>query len=64
MTRANSYYPIENYEEIMTFKNISGYSDVRAEINEDLFETMDLFEKFLVQEIGLNMADIGFTSYS
>lgn len=64
MTRANSDYPIENYEATMTFKNVSGYSDVRAEINNDLFETMDLFEKFLVQEIGLTLADIGFTSYS
>lgn len=64
MTRTKSDYEIENYEANMFFRNISGYTDVRKEINEDFFSTMDLFEEFLIQKIGITMADIGFTSYS
>lgn len=65
MSRSTGDYIIDGYEEEdMYFKNKSGYTDVRAEINKDLFDTMDLFEEFLTEKVGLEMKDIGFTSYS
>ena len=64
ISRSTSEFTIVDYEESSTFREKTGYTDVRAVIVEDFFETMDTFAEFLTQKVGIGMNDIGFTSYS
>lgn len=64
ISSSGSNYIIADYTEADNFKKLSGYTDVRAEINKDLLVAMGLLEEFLTEKVGFEMADIGFTSYS
>lgn len=64
VSQTTSDYKITNYEESSSFKSVSGISDVRSVIIDDLFETLGIFEEFLKMYVKMEMADIGFISYS
>ena len=64
LSSSGTNYVIEDYTEVDNFRSLSGYTDVRKEINNELIVTLDLFEEFLTKKVGLSMTDIGFSSYS
>ena len=64
LSGSGTNYVIEDYTEVDNFRSLSGDTDVRKEINNELIVTLDLFEEFLTKKVGLSMTDIGFSSYS
>lgn len=57
-------YFIKDYTEIDTFRKVSGYQDVRAELSKDFCSTITIFAEFLKLKTGLNMKDLGFINCS
>jgi len=64
VSRSNTDYEISGYKESYDFKADTGYTDVKAVIIEGLFETIDMFAVFLESEVGMDIADLGFYSYT
>lgn len=63
ISRGKTDIEIDVFDSTWDFQ-YAGYSDKRAAILEDLYETLDLLEEFLTMKVGIDIADIGFTSYS
>lgn len=64
VTQQSTDYLIEDYKEIDTFRQVSGYKDVRLEIVEDFNMTLRIFAEFLKIKVNLDMRELGFIKYS
>ena len=64
ITRTGNNHLISNYSEESTFRNVSGYEDVRAVINADFEETLSNVINFLAKTSGVAPKDMGFINYT
>ena len=64
ITRTGNYHLISNYSEESTFRDVSGYEDVRAVINADFEETLSNVINFLTKTSGVAPKDMGFVNYT
>lgn len=64
ITRTGNNHSISNYSEESTFRDFSGYKDVRAVINADFEEIISNVINFLTQTSGVAPKDMGFVNYT
>ena len=64
ITLTGNNHLISNYSEGSTFRNVSGYEDVRAVINADFEETLSNVINFLTETSGGAPEDMGFINYT